>query len=165
MADDELFEAHEGAAPSTPPRRAPPRVDAAIVATTNQLEEPSLLTRPIVTLFRILVRLPDEGEAEVLRRFSDFTSLHAQLAELPSSAPLPPLPPKLLLNADADIAERYLDLDAYLRSLLVSDYASSAPLLEFLGLSSKQIVRYGVRNYEYDSSQSEGNRYIRNSDL
>ena len=26
-------------------------------------------------------------------------------------------------------------------------------------------VRYGVRRYEYDSSQSEGNRYIRDNDL
>ena len=37
-------------------------------------------------------------------------------------------------------------------------------LLEFLGIA-KQGVRYGVRNYEYDSTQSEGNRYIRDDAL
>ena len=99
-----------------------------------------------------------------------------------------------------DIAERYLELDAYLRALLSQQSTCrAAALLDFLGIA-KQSVRYGVRNFEcahhgplqraaclavsrvprrpceatspppaapgrYDSSQSEGNRYIRDSDL
>ena len=37
-------------------------------------------------------------------------------------------------------------------------------VLEFLG-AEKQPARYGTRKYEYDSSQSEGNRYIRDCEL
>ena len=37
-------------------------------------------------------------------------------------------------------------------------------LLDFLG-AEKHGVRYGVRRYEYDSSSSEGNKYIRDDQL
>ncbi len=61
---------------------------------------------------------------------------------------MPALPPKLLLNSHVDIAERYLELDAYLRALLQSQVMRrAAALLDFLGIA-KQSVRYGVRNFE-----------------
>lgn len=60
---------------------------------------------------------------------------------------------------------RYLELDAYLRKLVASPNTKThARLLDFLGVE-KHGVRYGMRRYEYDSSQSEGNRYIRDNDL
>ena len=74
----------------------------------------------------------------------------------PSAGPAPP--PSLR-------AHRYLELDAYLRKLLqTASVKRNHRLLEFLGIA-KQGVRYGVRNYEYDSTQSEGNRYIRDDAL
>jgi len=138
---------------------------ARIVSTSNQLdEEPWLPMKTIITLFRIQVRSGDDAW-EVLRRYSDFSSLHAALAKVISDSDLPELPPKLLLNADENIAERHLELDAYLHALLRLDSAKRhGAVHEFLG-ATKQSVRYGVRNYEYDSSQSEGNRYIRDTDL
>ena len=55
---------------------------------------------------------------------------------------------RLLMNSDDDIAERYLELDAYLRKLLqATSIARNYRLLEFLGIA-KQGVRYGIRNYE-----------------
>ena len=60
---------------------------------------------------------------------------------------------------------RYLELDAYLRALLANpSLARHGRLLDFLGVE-KHGVRYGIRRYEYDSAQSEGNRYIRDNDL
>ena len=60
---------------------------------------------------------------------------------------------------------RYLELDAYVRALLASPVlCKNGKLLDFLGVE-KHGVRYGVRRYEYDSAQSEGNRYIRDNDL
>ena len=140
-------------------------VTARIVSTSNQLEdEPWLPVKSIVTMFRIHVSC-GEKSWEVLRRYTDFNELHAQLAKVFDPAGLPALPPKLLLNDDESIAERYLELDTYLRKLLTAEPTTRHPrLLDFLGVE-KQGVRYGVRRYEYDSAQSEGNRYIRDGDL
>lgn len=114
----------------------------------------------------------DDQTWEVQRRYSDFHELNQRLGKAFGEAMLPELPPKLLLNSDEDIAERwkgpstagtsapglapppslrahrYLELDAYLRKLLqIPSVASNYRLSEFLGIA-KQGVRYGVRNYE-----------------
>jgi hypothetical protein len=78
---------------------------------------------------------------------------------------LPALPPKLLYNEDGAIAMRFLELDAYIRGLLLNpNIRKNTKLHDFLGVE-KHGARYGVRRYEYDSAQSEGNRYIRDNDL
>jgi hypothetical protein len=70
-----------------------------------------------------------------------------------------------LLTPHALLWHRYLELDAYLRALLAhASLCRNGKLFEFLGVE-KHGVRYGVRRYEYDSAQSEGNRYIRDNDL
>lgn len=140
-------------------------IKATIVATSNQLEEESFLpVQTIITLFRIKVECGDQ-QWEVYRRYSDFHELNEKLAAVCGYGILPELPPKLLLNQPESIAERYLELDAYLRKVLsTAQVGRHSHILEFLG-AEKQGVRYGVRRYEYDSSQSEGNRYIRDDDL
>ena len=101
----------------------------------------------------------------MLRRYTDFNELHAQMCKAVDTAQLPSLPPKLLLNDDESIAERHLELDGYLRKLLAAEATCRhGRVLDFLGVE-KQGVRYGMRRYEYDSAQSEGNRYIRDDDL
>ena len=141
----------------------PQDLKARIICTSNQLEDESfLLVKSMVTLFRIAV---DCGEQnwEIYRRYSDFHELNDKLSALGS--PLPELPPKLLLHQPEAIAERYIELDSYLRKVLAMPHVGRHSfVLEFLG-AEKQGVRYGVRRYEYDSSQSEGNRYIRDNDL
>ena len=136
---------------------------ARIVCSTNQLEDESIMpVQSVVTRFRIVVDCGDQ-QWEVYRRYSDFTELHEKLIQLGSQ--LPELPPKLLLNAPEDIAERYLELDSYLRTMIsIPHVGRHSVLLEFLG-AEKQGVRYGVRRYEYDSAQSEGNKYIRDNEL
>ena len=126
----------------------PSALTVQIVSTINKLsDEPWLPVQGIVTLFRIQVRA-DDRTWEVHRRYSDFNELNQRLAKAFGEAALPELPPKLLLNSDVDIAERYLELDAYLRKLLqTTNIARNYRLLEFLGIA-KQGVRYGVRNYE-----------------
>jgi len=141
-----------------------PTLSASVIATSNTLEdEPWLPVRNIITLFRIRVSTGDK-EWELLRRYSDFHELDAQLRAADASA-VPAFPPKLLLNGDASIAERFLELDVYLRGLLAAPTLQRhTRLLDFLGVE-KHCVRYGVRRYEYDSAHSEGNRYIRDNDL
>ena len=143
-----------------------PQIRATIVSTSNQLEEePWMPVRGIITMFRIQVRHGDERQWDVLRRYTDFNELHLHLTRAFDPATVPPLPPKLLINSDESIAERYLELDTYLRALLASPLLSKhGRFLDFLGVE-KQGVRYGVRRYEYDSAHSEGNRYIRDTDL
>jgi hypothetical protein len=131
----------------------PSELTVQIVSTINKLsDEPWLPVQGIVTLFRIQVKATDPAAEdrtwEVHRRYSDFNELNQRLAKAFGEAALPELPPKLLLNSDVDIAERYLELDAYLRKLLqTTDIARNYRLLEFFGIA-KQGVRYGVRNYE-----------------
>ena len=143
----------------------PDAITARIVATSNQLdEEPWLPVRNIVTMYRISCTV-GEKTWEMLRRYSDFAELHAKLCKAMDPAVLPALPPKLLRNEDDAIAERYLELDVYLRKLLtLPAVAKHGRLLDFLG-AEKHGVRYGVRRYEYDSAQSEGNKYIRDDQL
>jgi len=138
---------------------------ARIVSTSNQLEEePWLPVRNIVTMYRISVSAADK-QWEVLRRYSDFSELHLRLSKSIDPSLLPPLPPKLMLNQDEAIAERYLELDVYLRRLLGgAETGKHARVLDFLG-AEKHGVRYGVRRYEYDSAQSEGNKFIRDDAL
>jgi len=142
-----------------------PILTTQIVSTCNQMEdEPWLPVRSIVTMFRINVRCGDK-EWSQLRRYTDFHDLDAALAKTFDPVLLPPLPPKLLVNEDAAIATRFLELDAYLRGLLANgSIRHHAKLHEFLGIE-KHGARYGMRRYEYDSAQSEGNRYIRDNDL
>ena len=138
--------------PDAPPLEGdgtrPSALTIQIVSTVNKLsDEPWLPVQGIVTLFRIQVKADDQTW-EVQRRYSDFNELNQRLAKAFGEAALPELPPKLLLNSDDDIAERYLELDAYLRKLLqITNIARNYRLLEFLGIA-KQGVRYGVRNYE-----------------
>jgi len=142
-----------------------PELTAKIVSTSNQLEEePWLPVRSIVTMFRISVTCGDKSW-ELLRRYTEFHDLDAQLAKSFDPALLPPLPPKLLVNEDGAIAMRFLELDAYIRGLLANpNIRRNTKLHDFLGVE-KHGARYGVRRYEYDSAQSEGNRYIRDNDL
>ena len=138
---------------------------ARIISTCNQLEEePWLPVRSIVTMFRIAVTCGDKSW-ELLRRYTEFHELDAQLAKSFDPALLPALPPKLLYNEDGAIAMRFLELDAYIRGLLLNpNIRKNTKLHDFLGVE-KHGARYGVRRYEYDSAQSEGNRYIRDNDL
>ena len=142
-----------------------PTLTARIISTCNQLEEePWLPVRSIITMFRISVVCGDKTW-ELLRRYTEFHELDAQLAKVFDPAVLPPLPPKLLVNEDAAIATRFLELDAYIRALLTNpNIRRNTKLHDFLGVE-KHGARYGVRRYEYDSAQSEGNRYIRDNDL
>mmetsp|Transcript_43463 Transcript_43463/g.114224 ORF Transcript_43463/g.114224 Transcript_43463/m.114224 type:complete len:235 (-) Transcript_43463:770-1474(-) len=142
-----------------------PDLKARVISTCNQLEEePWLPVRSIVTMFRISVSC-GEKTWELLRRYTEFHELDAQLAKSFDPTVLPALPPKLIVNEDAAIAERFLELDAYLRGLLVVPaIRRNTKLHDFLGVE-KHGARYGVRRYEYDSAQSEGNRYIRDNDL
>ena len=142
-----------------------PPITARINSTCNQLDdEPWLPVRGIVTMFRIEVQCGDK-RWEQLRRYTDFFELDAQLAKSFDPAMLPGLPPKLMVNEDAAIATRFLELDAYVRGLLAHpSIGKHARVLDFLGVE-KHGPRYGVRRYEYDSAHSEGNRYIRDTDL
>lgn len=108
---------------------------ARIVATTNTRSRNWSFTRT-VTLYRIHVRQWADHTRSwcVLRRYSEFDDLYQALCKtLPASA-LPVLPPKLLLNTADALADRYLDLDAFLRSLLSMPTAAQHPRLRsFLG--------------------------------
>ena len=142
------------------------RLEAKVLATTNVQTQPHTPSS-FVTLFRINVTHGDDT-IEVLRRYSEFNDTHLRLAHALSNPHLlPELPPKLLINSDTHIAERLLELDAYLRSLIaVPTLADNQILHDFLGVPTEQATaKCSVRTFEYDSSQSEGNRYIRNSDL
>jgi hypothetical protein len=90
--------------------------------------------RSSVTLYRIHVRqFADRSRSWcVLRRYSEFFELRETLAR--TVAPLPELPPKLVLNMAESLAELYLELDAFLRALLaVPAAAAHARLRSFLG--------------------------------
>lgn len=168
-ADGREFSSSSDAGRSSSSGSGPPDPDALtarIISTSNQLEdEPWLPVRNIVTMYRIACTAGAEKQWEVLRRYSDFAELHLRLGKALDPAALPPLPPKLVKNDVEDIAERYLELDAYLRKLLATPAtAKHGRLLDFLG-AEKHGVRYGVRRYEYDSAQSEGNKYIRDDQL
>ena len=129
------------------------------MSTHNHLEDEPWLPVLIVTAFRVKITM-GERSWEILRRYSDFHELNLRLNKVFGAGVVPEFPPKLMMNADEAIAERYLELDAYVRKLLQTPTVKrNHRLLEFLGIA-KQGVRYGVRNYEYDSTQSEGNRYI-----
>ena len=164
FADDEDAAAAD-AAPAGSEEADPVEIEARIVSTHNHLEdEPWLPVRSIVTVFRVKITM-GERSWEILRRYSDFHELNLRLNKVFGAGVVPEFPPKLMMNADEAIAERYLELDAYVRKLLQTPTVKrNHRLLEFLGIA-KQGVRYGVRNYEYDSTQSEGNRYIRDDAL
>ena len=108
---------------------------ARVVATTNQPSTDLLASlRPTVTLYRIHVRQFGTRQFSwcVLRRYSEFVDLHAAVGKTVPS--LPTLPPKLVLNTADALADRYLDLDAFLRSLLAMPAAAAHPRLRsFLG--------------------------------
>ena len=164
FADDEDAAAAD-AAPAGSEEADPVEIEARIVSTHNHLEdEPWLPVRSIVTVFRVKITM-GERSWEILRRYSDFHELNLRLVKVFGAGVVADFPPKLMMNADEAIAERYLELDAYVRKLLQTPTVKrNHRLLEFLGIA-KQGVRYGVRNYEYDSTQSEGNRYIRDDAL
>ena len=76
----------------------------------------------------------------VLRRYSEFFELHQTLTY--DIGPLPVLPPKLVLNTAEDLADRYLDLDAFLRALLAMPTAAAhVRLRSFLGADSASAPR------------------------
>ena len=81
-------------------------IKATIVSTSNQLEEePWMPVRGIITMFRIQVNSGGK-QWDVMRRYTDFNELHLQLTRAVDPSIVPLLPPKLLLNDDASIAER-----------------------------------------------------------
>ena len=125
-----------------------PGLVARVVSTCNQLEEePWLPVRSIVTMFRVSVTC-GEKSWELLRRYTEFHELDAQLANSFDPALLPSLPPKLLVNEDAAIAMRFMELDAYLRGLTaIPAICRNVKLQDFLGVE-KHGARYGVRRYE-----------------
>jgi hypothetical protein len=66
--------------------------------------------------------------ADKFRRYSDFDKFHELLALQRSD--LTTLPPKLLFTQECtDLAQRMLELDAYLRALLASPAVALSPLL------------------------------------
>ena len=107
---------------------------ARVVATTNRPPADSFTLRSTVTLYRIHVRQFADSTRSwcVLRRYSEFVELHEVL--LRSIGLLPTLPPKLVVNTAESLADRYLALDAYVRSLLaMPSVAEHARLRSFLG--------------------------------
>ena len=84
----------------------------------------------------------------------------------PHSTPARARPPRARSHTRRHLAFfNSAQLDAYLRKLLASPLTGKhGRVLDFLG-AEKHGVRYGVRRYEYDSAQSEGNKYIRDDQL
>ena len=102
------------------------RIHARIIKTTNELEG-GLLTERIVTKFVIECRQL-AFRWEVARRYSEFHRFHELLSL--EWFDLPALPPKLLLSQECDdVAERMMQLDAYLRALLESPALGLSPLV------------------------------------
>lgn len=102
------------------------RIDARVIKTANELEE-GMLTSKIVTLFVVEVRQLG-FRWEIRRRYSEFHRFHELLSL--QWAELPQLPPKLILSQEAeDVAERMMQLDAYLRALLLSPALALSPLV------------------------------------
>ena len=109
---------------------------ARVVATTNRPAPEYFTLHATITLYRIHVRCFADRTRSwcVLRRYSEFAELHQVLARILSSSLLPALPPKLMLNTAEDLADRYLELDAFLRALLAMPAAAAHPRLRsFLG--------------------------------
>lgn len=107
---------------------------ARVVATTNRPAQELFAVRPTVTLYRIHVRQFSSGARSwcVLRRYSEFVDLAAALSRTVGT--MPALPPKLVVNTPEGLANRYLELDAFLRSLLSMPLAAGhARLRSFLG--------------------------------
>ena len=106
---------------------------ARIVATTNQPPTDVLSLRP-VTFYRLQVTAANPSSSwTVLRRYSEFVELRSELLKTEHELPL--LPPKLVRNDIEDIAERYLELDAFLRALLSNPrVAMHGSLRSFLGI-------------------------------
>ena len=107
---------------------------ARVVATTNRPAQELFAVRPTVTLYRIHVRQFASGARSwcVLRRYSEFVDLAAALSRTVGT--MPALPPKLVVNTPEGLANRYLELDAFLRSLLSMPLAAGhARLRSFLG--------------------------------
>ena len=119
------------------------RIDARVVKTANELEG-GMLSEKIVTKFVIEVRQLGFGW-EVHRRYSEFHRFHELLSL--QWADLPPLPPKLLFSQECDdVAERMMQLDAYLRALLASPALALSPLVcTFLDAVDVQSFRGQVR--------------------
>ena len=103
------------------------RPSLSIVSTSNAIESGEMVRRFVVQL--------EVGDRrwEITRRYSDFFELERRLAAAFGSAAMPEFPPRLLRNSDDDIADRMVQLDAWLRAL-------TPPMLEhrwvrtFLGL-------------------------------
>ena len=78
---------------------------------------------------------------EVSKRYSEFVRLHEAIvgdARVPAEE-LPALPPKFYANHSEDLATRMLDLDAYLRALLLLRRVRSSEV------RWRRSVRRGVR--------------------
>lgn len=115
------------------------RVAAKIIKTANDIE-PGYLRDTIVTFF--VIEVHQLGiRWEVRRRYSEFHSFHELLTL--QWTDLPTLPPKLLLSQDSeDVAQRMIDLDAYLRELLASPAVALSPLVcTFLDATDVQSFR------------------------
>ena len=60
------------------------------------------------------VQVHFRGEQWVVgKRYSEFAELNRTLTSAFGAAVLPSFPPKLLLNAAEDVADRYLELEAF----------------------------------------------------
>jgi hypothetical protein len=101
-------------------------VSARIIKTNNELEtgylSEKVITRFVIEVHQLGIRW------EVSRRYSEFHRFHELLSLQWSD--LPPLPPKYMLSQDvADVAQRMMELDGYLRSLLASPAVALSPLV------------------------------------
>lgn len=113
---------------------------ARVVATVNEPTTELFSLRRTVTLYRLHVRQFSDSQRSwcVLRRYSEFVQLRDGLAS--SVGELPTLPPKLVMNTTEDLASRYAELDAFLRSLLSLPLAAAhASLRSFLGADAAAV--------------------------
>lgn len=102
---------------------------ARVVGTSNT---PTLLKT--VTYYRIAVQRANASWF-VSRRFREFAMMHATLSR--ECKDLPPLPKKMVRSTPKALSDRYVELDAFLRSLLAMPAASSLPQIRaFLGVDA-----------------------------
>ena len=136
--------------------RAASELHAAIISTSN-VEAPSTSFHPTVTSYNVQVSY--RGEQWVVgKRYSEFAELNRTLTSAFGAAVLPSFPPKLLLNAADDVADRYLELEAYLRGIVSDEkLRESRWLCSFLGVPTPRATSptqlSGAPMYVYDAER------------
>ena len=133
-----------------------PALRAAIISTSN-VEAPSTSFHPTVTSYNVQIHY--NGEQWVVgKRYSEFAELNRTLTSAFGAAVLPSFPPKLLLNAADDVADRYLELDAYIRAIVsVEKLRESRWLSAFLRVPTPRATSptqlSGAPMYVYDAER------------